>query len=77
MSGQIILLGFFEIASDHARTTRRHMKTYLIKVSDREEGPYDETQMAQIFADGRIDRNTPCKPVAVVTGKRSMTICRR
>ena len=38
------------------------MKTYLIKVSDREEGPYDETQMAQIFADGRIDRNTPCKP---------------
>ena len=38
------------------------MKTHLIKVSDREEGPYDETQMAQMFADGRIDRNTPCKP---------------
>ena len=56
------LAWFFEIASDHARTTGRHMKTYLIKVSDREEGPYDETQMAQIFADGRIDRNTPCKP---------------
>jgi GYF domain 2 len=42
----------------------RHMKTYLIKFSNREEGPYDETQMAQMFADGRIDRNTPCKPVS-------------
>jgi hypothetical protein len=38
------------------------MKTYLIKFSNREEGPYAETQMAQMFADGRIDRNTPCKP---------------
>jgi hypothetical protein len=38
------------------------MKTYLIKFSDREEGPYAERQMAQMFADGRIDRNTPCKP---------------
>jgi uncharacterized protein DUF4339 len=38
------------------------MKTYLIKLSDHEEGPYDEAQMAQMFADGRIDRNTPCKP---------------
>jgi hypothetical protein len=40
------------------------MKAYLIKFSDREEGPYDKTQMAQMFADGRIDRNTPCKPVS-------------
>jgi hypothetical protein len=38
------------------------VKTYLVKISDREEGPYDETQMAQMFADKRIDRNTPCKP---------------
>ena len=38
------------------------MKTYLIKFSDREEGPYAETQVAQMFADGRIDRNTACKP---------------
>lgn len=38
------------------------MKTYLVKLSDREEGPYTETQMAQMFADGRVDRNTPCKP---------------
>src|SRR5262249_38115372 len=40
------------------------MKTYFIKFSHREEEPYDETQMAQIFADGRIDRDTPCKPVS-------------
>src|SRR5881275_3355002 len=39
------------------------MKSYAVKFSDLEEGPYDETQMAQMFADGRIDRNTPCKPV--------------
>jgi GYF domain 2 len=40
------------------------MKAYLIKFSNLEEGPYDETQMAQMFADGRIDRNTPCKPAS-------------
>ena len=39
------------------------MKSYVVKVSDGEQGPYDETQMAQMFADGRVDRNTPCKPV--------------
>ena len=38
------------------------MKSYLLKLSDREEGPYAESQIAQMFADGRIDRNTPCKP---------------
>ena len=38
------------------------MKSYSLKLSDREEGPYGETQIAQMFADGRIDRNTPCKP---------------
>jgi hypothetical protein len=38
------------------------MKTYLIKFSNSEEGPYDEAQMAQMFANGRVDRNTPCKP---------------
>jgi uncharacterized protein DUF4339 len=37
------------------------MKRYLIKLSN-SEGPYDEAQMAQMFANGRIDRNTPCKP---------------
>ena len=38
------------------------MKSYLLKLSGREEGPYAEAQIAQMFADGRIDRNTPCKP---------------
>ena len=39
------------------------MKSYLLKLSGREEGPYEEPRIAQMFADGRIDRNTPCKPV--------------
>ena len=38
------------------------MKSYLLRLSGREEGPYAESQIAQMFADGRIDRNTPCKP---------------
>ena len=33
-----------------------------MKIADREEGPYEEPQVAQMFADGRIDRNSPCKP---------------
>src|SRR5215472_5475831 len=37
------------------------MKTYLIKLSDSEEGPFTETEIAQMFANGRVDRNTPCK----------------
>ena len=40
------------------------MKSYVVKFSDQEEGPHDETQMAQMYADERIDRNTPCKPVS-------------
>ena len=40
------------------------MKSYVVKFSDREEGPYAEAEMAQMFADGRIDRNTPCKPAS-------------
>jgi hypothetical protein len=40
------------------------MKSYSLKFSGREEGPYDEAQIAQMFADGRIDRNTPCKPAS-------------
>jgi hypothetical protein len=38
------------------------MKSYLLKLFGREEGPYEEVHVAQMFADGRIDRNTPCKP---------------
>jgi len=33
-----------------------------LKIANREEGPYAETQIAQMFADGRVDRHTPCKP---------------
>ena len=33
-----------------------------MKIADRETGPYEEAQIAQMFADGRIDRSTPCKP---------------
>jgi hypothetical protein len=38
------------------------MKTFLVKIFDREEGPYTEAQIAQMFSDGRVDRNTLCKP---------------
>ena len=38
------------------------MRSFQLKIGDREEGPYDEAEMAQMFADGRVDRNTPCKP---------------
>jgi len=38
------------------------MKSYVVKVPDHEGGPYDETRMAQMFADGRVGRNTLCKP---------------
>jgi hypothetical protein len=40
------------------------MKSYLLKLSGGEEGPYGETHIAQMFADGRIDRNTACKPTS-------------
>ncbi len=33
-------------------------------MSGREEGPYAESQIAQMFADQKIDRYTPCKPEA-------------
>ena len=62
MSGQIILPGVSKSRLIVCRTTGRHVKTYLIKFSDHEEEPYAETQVAQMFADGRIDRNTACKP---------------
>ena len=41
------------------------MKSYSLKFSGREEGPYGEAQIAQMFADGRVNRNTPCKPAGV------------
>ena len=62
MSGQIILPGLSKSRLIIGATGGRRMKTYLLQLSNREEGPYDQTQVAQMFADGRIDRNTPCKP---------------
>jgi hypothetical protein len=38
------------------------MRTFHLKIVDREEGAFTETEVTQMFADGRIDRNTPCKP---------------
>ena len=38
------------------------MKSYSLKLSGGEEGPYAEAQIAQMFADGQVNRNTPCKP---------------
>ena len=38
------------------------MKSYFLRFSGREEGPYEEAQIAQMFADGRVDRSTSCKP---------------
>jgi hypothetical protein len=36
-------------------------KAYFLRISGREEGPYSDTQIGQIFADQRVDRNTPCR----------------
>ena len=38
------------------------MRSFHLKIAGCEEGPYGETQIAQMFADRRIDRTTPCKP---------------
>ena len=38
------------------------MRSFHLKIAGHEDGPYGEPQIAQMFADGRIDRNTPCKP---------------
>ena len=41
---------------------RQTVKSFHLKIADREEGPFTETEVAQMFANGRVDRNTPCKP---------------
>jgi len=38
------------------------VRYFHLKIADREEGQFTETEVAQMFADRRIDRNTPCKP---------------
>jgi hypothetical protein len=39
-------------------------KSYFLRLSGREEGPYSETQVAQMFADQRVNRDTPCRLAA-------------
>ncbi|MEO6871445.1 MAG: DUF4339 domain-containing protein [Chthoniobacterales bacterium] len=39
------------------------MRSYQLKIAEREEGPYTEEQVSQLFADGRVDRYTPCRTV--------------
>lgn len=38
------------------------MSSYLIKIDARSEGPFEENRIAQMFADGRVNRDTPCRP---------------
>jgi len=44
-----------------ARRCAFQMQFYSLKLSDRVEGPYSEAQVAQFYADGRVDRHTPCR----------------
>ncbi|MBA2586342.1 MAG: DUF4339 domain-containing protein [Chthoniobacterales bacterium] len=37
------------------------MKSYLVKLSGREEGPYSDAQITQMFANREVDRDTPCR----------------
>ena len=38
-------------------------RTFFLRYSDEEEGPFSEEQVAQLFADGKVNRDTPCKLV--------------
>ena len=37
------------------------MKSYVLKLPDREDALYSEAQIAQMFADRRVNRYTPCR----------------
>jgi hypothetical protein len=37
------------------------MRSFQLKIGDREQGRYDETQIGQMLADGRVNRHTLCK----------------
>ncbi len=39
-------------------------KSYFLTLSGREEGPYSDAQVAQMFADQWVDRATPCRLAA-------------
>lgn len=38
------------------------MKTYFLKLANREVGPYSEEDVSQLFADGQANRDTLCRP---------------
>jgi hypothetical protein len=46
-------------------------KSYFLRLFGREEGSYSEAQVGQMFADQRVDRNTPCR---LATGSDWKTI---
>lgn len=46
-------------------------KSYFLKLSGVEQGPCTEGQVAQLFADQRVNRNTPCR---LATGSDWKTI---
>jgi len=39
------------------------MRSFHVKFAGREQGPFSEAQIAQMFADGRVNQHTPCKSV--------------
>jgi hypothetical protein len=47
------------------------MKSFFLKLSGREDGIYSEEQVAQMFADERVNRSTPCR---LATGNDWKTI---
>jgi hypothetical protein len=46
------------------------VRSFHLKIAGREEGPFWEPQIAQMFANRRIDRNTPVNLQIAVIGNR-------
>lgn len=44
------------------------VKSYFLKISGRETAAYSAEQVSQLFADGQIDRNTPCREAKAAGG---------
>jgi len=45
------------------------VKSFHLKIAGRESGPYNEAHIAQMFADGSVNRHTPCKPAGASESK--------
>jgi hypothetical protein len=50
------------------------MKSYLKKISGRQERRYPESRIVQTFADQQLNRYAPCNQERAATGKRSMAL---